>query len=123
MRFLTHAAFAAALALLAGLWIVSLATYDGAARAQIHPDASVGHEIASKLCSTCHIVGDKAANASMPADVPTFEEIANRPDQTTETIAGRIVIPHPPMPQIQLTREEIGDVATYIMSLRKTGAP
>jgi hypothetical protein len=43
--------------------------------------------------------------------------------QTAEAIAGRIVIPHPPMPQIQLTRLEIGDVAAYILSLRKADAP
>jgi cytochrome c len=93
--------------------------FGGAAQAQIHPDAKTGHEIASKLCTSCHIVGEKAASAAMPADVPTFEEIANKPNQSTEAIAGRIVVPHPPMPTINLTREEIGDVAAYIMSLRK----
>jgi mono/diheme cytochrome c family protein len=105
------------------LGIVSLSAVNGGVRAQIHPDAVTGQEIASKLCSGCHIVGREAANASVPADVPTFVEIANKPDQTAEAIAGRIVIPHPPMPQIELTREEIGDVATYIMSLRKEAAP
>jgi cytochrome c len=91
----------------------------GEVQAQIHPDAKTGHEIASKLCTGCHIVGEKAANTAMPADVPSFEEIANMPNQTAEAIAGRIVVPHPPMPTITLTREEIGDVAAYIMSLRK----
>jgi cytochrome c len=107
------------LALLAGVLIAGASLFAGAVQAQIHPDAKTGHKIASKLCTGCHIVGDKAANASMPADVPTFEEIANQPGQATEKIAGRIVIPHPPMPTINLTREEIGDVAAYIMSLRK----
>ena len=90
----------------------------GVVQAQIHPDIKTGHEIASKLCSGCHIVGEEAAKASVPADVPTFMEIADKPGQTAETIAGRIVVPHPPMPTIDLTREEIGDVAVYIMSLR-----
>ena len=121
MQFKAHAAHAGALALLAGLWIVSLSAA-GSVRAQIHPDARTGQEVASKLCSGCHIVGAEAASAAMPADVPTFMEIANTPGQTAEAIAGRIVIPHPPMPQIELTREEIGDVATYIMSLRKDEA-
>jgi mono/diheme cytochrome c family protein len=111
------------LAALAGALIACVSLLPGAARAQIHPDAKTGHEVAAKLCSGCHIVGGKAANATMPADVPTFVEIANQPGQTAEAIAGRIVIPHPPMPQIQLTRLEIGDVAAYIMSLRNENAP
>lgn len=91
----------------------------GVVHAQIHPDVKTGHEIASKLCSGCHLVDEKTAKASVPADVPSFMEIANKPDQTSEKIAGRIVVPHPPMPTINLTREEIGDVAVYILSLRQ----
>lgn len=106
------------LALLAGAIIFGTGAI-GVVQAQIHPDAKTGHEIASKLCTGCHIVDDKSAKDSVPADVPSFMEIANKPDQTAEKIAGRIVVPHPPMPTIDLTREEIGDVAVYILSLRK----
>lgn len=81
--------------------------------------AKAGQELAEKLCTSCHIVGKEPANASMPSDVPSFTEIANRPDQTAVRIAGRIVIPHPAMPQIQLSRQEIADLAAYILSLRK----
>jgi cytochrome c len=114
-----NAAERSRLALLTCALIAGASLFATVVQAQIHPDAKTGHQIASKLCTGCHIVGEKAANATMPADVPTFDEIANKPGQTAEKIAGRIVIPHPPMPQIQLTREEIGDVAAYIMSLRK----
>lgn len=113
------AARRAGLALLAGAIIAGMGVF-GVVQAQIHPDAKTGHEIASKLCVGCHIVDEETAKASTPADVPSFAEIANMPDQTAEAIAGRIVIPHPPMPTINLTREEIGDVAVYIMSLRKS---
>jgi mono/diheme cytochrome c family protein len=54
----------------------------------------------------------------VPADVPSFQRIAERPGQTAAAIAGAIVVPHPPMPQISLTREEIGDLAAYILSLK-----
>jgi cytochrome c len=110
-------------ALLAALTIAGASFFGGAVHAQVHPDAKTGHEIAGKLCVSCHIIGSEAASATMPADVPTFEVIANQPGQTAEKIAGRIVIPHPPMPTIDLTRQEIGDVAAYIMSLRKADAP
>jgi cytochrome c len=88
------------------------------ASAQIHPDAKTGKQIAEKLCVGCHIVGPTAAGAAVPADVPSFATIANKPGQSAQAIAGAIVVPHPPMPQIELTREEIGDVAAYILTLK-----
>ena len=103
--------------------MAGLALSGSAVRAQIHPDAKSGKELASKLCVGCHIVGPEASTASVPADVPSFERIANQPGQTTRAIAGAIVVPHPPMPQIELTREEIGDVAAYILTLRSVSAP
>lgn len=92
----------------------------GASFAQVvHPDAKTGKAIAEKLCVGCHIVGPEAAGKTVPADVPSFTTIANKPGQTAQVIAGAIVVPHPPMPQIQLTREEIGDIAAYILTLRQ----
>ena len=89
------------------------------AYAQIHPDAKTGKQIAEKLCVGCHIVGPTAAGATVPADVPSFARIAIQPHQSAEGIAGAIVIPHPPMPTIHLTREEIGDIAAYILTLKE----
>jgi mono/diheme cytochrome c family protein len=103
-------------------WILGLAAlpmYATAAHAQIHPDAKSGKELADKLCVSCHIVGREASGAAVTADVPSFTTIANKPGQTAQAIAGAIVIAHPPMPQIQLTREEIGDLAAYIRTLRR----
>lgn len=87
-------------------------------QAQVHPDAKTGRRIAEKLCVGCHIVGAEAAGATVPADVPSFARIASQPGRTAQSIAGAIVVPHPPMPTIQLTREEIGDVAAYILTLK-----
>ncbi|MEI9899850.1 MAG: cytochrome c [Hyphomicrobium sp.] len=102
-----------------GTIIVALAVSCSSLMAQIHPDAKTGRQIAEKLCVGCHIVGQEAAAASVPADVPSFARIASEPGQTAQSIAGAIVVPHPPMPTIQLTREEIGDVAAYILTLKK----
>jgi mono/diheme cytochrome c family protein len=90
-----------------------------AASAQVHPDAKTGKKIAEKLCVRCHNVGADAAGSSVAADVPSFARIASKPGQTAQGIAGAIVVPHPPMPQIQLTREEIGDIAAYILTLKQ----
>jgi len=107
---------AAALGMTAGLLAVFLTST--LAQAQIHPDAKTGKAIAEKLCVGCHIVSTPEPGATVPADVPSFQRIADKPGQTAAAIAGAIVVPHPPMPQINLTREEIGDIAAYILTLR-----
>lgn len=98
--------------------LIAVALLGGPLHAQVHPHAKTGKQIAEKLCVGCHIVGAEAAGSSVPADVPSFVSIASKPGQTAQSIAGAIVVPHPPMPQIQLTREEIGDVAAYILTLK-----
>ena len=55
----------------------------------------------------------------MPADVPSFESIANRPDQSTQRLTNWLIEPHAPMPNVHLTRLEIRDLSGYILSLRK----
>jgi mono/diheme cytochrome c family protein len=80
------------------------------------PNPANGQTLARKLCVTCHVIepGDGAGQA----DVPSFAAIANRPHQSTEALMNFLVAPHPPMPDLHLTRQEIRDIAGYILSLR-----
>ncbi len=45
---------------------------------------------------------------------PPFSELANRPGLTAASIALFLLRPHPPMPDMSLTRNEAGDLAAYI---------
>jgi mono/diheme cytochrome c family protein len=36
---------------------------------------------------------------------------------TAEHLVGRIIVPHPPMPIMQLTTAEIRDIIAHVMSL------
>lgn len=76
-----------------------------------------GHELALRLCAQCHAV-DRGGTGPAIADVPSFAAIAARPNATTEHLAGRIMIPHPEMPGVSLTRQELRDIISYIMDLR-----
>src|SRR5215475_12896346 len=80
-------------------------------------DAKRGQELAARLCSGCHIVSPGSASTANP-DIPTFSAIAGRADTTPERLAGRIIVPHPPMPNTQLTMAEIRDIIQYILSLK-----
>ncbi len=81
------------------------------------PDLVNGTALARKLCTSCHLIGE-AANAPVPSDVPTFTSIANRPNQTADHLSTWLTRPHPPMPNLNLTRMEIRDLTGYILSLR-----
>lgn len=85
------------------------------------PDPEQGRSVAVRLCAGCHLIEQSSAG-TLPADVPSFAAIANKDGQTMEAVAGRIVIPHPPMPAIALSREEIRNVVAYIMTLRTAAA-
>jgi hypothetical protein len=37
---------------------------------------------------------------------------------SAEQLAGRIIVPHPEMPGVQLTTREIRDIVSYILSLK-----
>lgn len=86
--------------------------------AQLPPNVKAGRQVAEKLCVGCHIVTPDPPNSTVSADIPAFQTIANRAGQTVDTVVGAILIPHPPMPNTNLSREEVTNVAAYIMSLK-----
>ena len=76
-----------------------------------------GQELAVRLCSSCHAT-DPEGQAATRGDVPSFLAIARSPNVTAERLAGSIIIPHPAMPSVPLTRAEIRDLIAYILSLK-----
>ncbi len=77
-------------------------------------DAKNGAVIAKRWCASCHVVSKDQSTAV--ADAPTFADIARRrPDK--KQIANFLVDPHPPMPDMHLSRKEIDDITTYIRTL------
>jgi mono/diheme cytochrome c family protein len=80
-------------------------------------DAERGRQLAERWCASCHLVGPGQREAS--ADVPTFSAIAGREDLPESLLAAFLTTPHPPMPNMALSRQEIADVLAYIRSLRQ----
>lgn len=77
-------------------------------------DAKHGGVIAKRWCAACHVVASDQTAAS--ADAPSFADIAQRhPDK--KKIAHFLMDPHPPMPNMHLSRREIDDIVTYIRGL------
>jgi len=110
----------AAVVMLLGLLV---STADGAQAQSLKPpermpNVANGRELSVRLCTNCHIVAPDSAGANGQL-APSFAAIARKPGQTPEQVAGAIIIPHPDMPAVSLTMQEIRDVVGYIMSLRK----
>jgi mono/diheme cytochrome c family protein len=87
------------------------------AQAQRRGSASEGMTVAQRYCASCHLIGGAQQSVAQPG-VPSFAAIAKHAGQTPERLAGIIIIPHPPMPNLSLTMREVQDVVAYIMSLK-----
>ena len=79
-------------------------------------DPERGGLLAERWCSSCHIVSQDQTTGS--ADAPPFPSIAARPSEETDALAAYLFNPHPPMPDLNLTREDIRDLLAYIKTLR-----
>lgn len=80
-------------------------------------NAAVGKMLATTWCSSCHLVSPDQTSATTEA--PPFESIAERSDNEIAALALFLADPHPPMPQMSLTRQEIQNLLAYIGSLKR----
>jgi mono/diheme cytochrome c family protein len=80
-------------------------------------DPDQGERIAQRWCAACHVVAENQKRAS--ADVPSFFDIAKR--KTNGDLTSFLTDPHPKMPDMNLSRQEIADITAYIRSLAPDG--
>ncbi len=96
------------------LFLLSLASAAAPTLPAVAGDAQQGAVIARRWCASCHVVAKDQTSAN--ADAPSFFDIAQRRTDKKQ-IANFLVDPHPPMPDMHLSRKEIDDITTYIRSL------
>jgi cytochrome c len=101
---LRYATIGFAAALLAG----------GAQAQQGDPDA--GATLVHEWCTDCHVVDDRGTGSDVGPPLPLLLENELR---TSDEIRGWLANPHPPMPDFDLTRQEIDDVVAYLERLRR----
>jgi hypothetical protein len=73
--------------------------------------AETGMQVAERRCSSCHATSPEQGEAS--ADVPSFMSIAERSQNDLEWLEAFLADPHPPMPDMSLTRQEIQDLIAH----------
>jgi len=72
-----------------------------------------GERLVSRWCTSCHAAGQVGADAA-----PALESVARDPARTDDYLFLWLSDPHPPMPQLQLSRREIGDIIAYLRTLQ-----
>ncbi len=94
----------------------SLAVVTGAPRPS-SADAANGERLARRWCASCHIVAADQRQGSTQAS--PFSAMAKIPGLNAEKIALFLLAPHPPMPDMNLSRSEAADLAVYIKAQAK----
>ena len=85
--------------------------------AQPYADAAGGGRLAAMWCASCHQVGPLPGDLASDA-VPSFRAVANRASTTALSIRVFLHTPHPAMPDLMLTEEQIDTTGSYILGLR-----
>ena len=87
------------------------------ALAQEHGDATAGQGLALSVCANCHLVRQGQSHPPMDS-VPSFSAIARDPAMTDARLSTFLTRPHAPMPNIELSRQQIADIVSYIGTRR-----
>ena len=79
-------------------------------------DSTNGATLAKRWCAACHVVAADQQSGSTQA--PPFSAIADKAGFDIEKLAHFLLEPHPKMPNMNLSRNEVADLAAYIASQR-----
>ena len=77
-------------------------------------NAEAGRQLVTRSCSSCHAV-EAAKTATDGA--PPFTLIARTNRERPAWIRGWLMSPHPPMPNISLSRQQIDDIVAYLNTI------
>jgi len=77
-------------------------------------NAEAGRQLVMRSCSSCHAT-QSAKTATDGA--PPFSAVAKTNKERPAWIRGWLMEPHPPMPSISLSRQQIEDIIAYLGTL------
>jgi mono/diheme cytochrome c family protein len=95
---------------------LSLITFLGVSQASA-ANLEQGGILAKRWCAACHVVASDQQSAGGQAS--PFSAIGKMPDLDTGRLALFLLLPHPQMPDMSLSRDEAADIAAYIQSQGK----
>ncbi len=107
------------IAAIASLALLAAAPVTVPAGAQMPPgDVEAGQSLARQWCSSCHVISRGEPRRVIEA-VPSFPSIADNPAVTEMRLRVFLQTPHERMPNLMLSRAQIDDVISYILSMKR----
>jgi mono/diheme cytochrome c family protein len=97
--------------------LLSLTLFSALAAPASAADADNGERLARRWCAACHVVAADQRQATTQA--PPFSAIAGKPGFDASEVALFLLLPHPRMPDMNLSRAEAADLAAYIGAQKK----
>jgi mono/diheme cytochrome c family protein len=92
--------------------LLTLTLFTALANAAYAADADNGERLAKRWCAACHVVATDQSKGNTQA--PPFSEVAKKPGLDAAKVALFLLLPHPKMPDMGLSRSEAADLAAYI---------
>jgi mono/diheme cytochrome c family protein len=83
-------------------------------QAALAADAANGEKLAKRWCAACHVVATDQKSGN--TQVAPFSTMAKEPGFDAARLALYLLLPHPKMPDMNLTRNEAADLTAYIVS-------
>ena len=80
-------------------------------------DAYQGKDIAERWCAGCHVV-ERDQKSPAIDQAPPFASVGRTPGFDANKLAILLLKPHPNMPKLALSREEVANLAAYILTLK-----
>ena len=77
-------------------------------------NADAGRQLVMRSCTTCHAA---AGTPTATDGAPPLSFVARDNKQNPAWIRGWLMDPHPPMPGIMLSRQQIDDIVAYLNAL------
>ena len=77
-------------------------------------NAEAGRQLVTRSCSSCHAT---ETSSTATDNAPPFSAVAKTNKERPAWIRGWLMSPHPPMPNISLSRQQIDDIVAYLSSL------
>ena len=94
--------------------LVLLAAIAALSQAAAAADVANGERLAKRWCAACHVVATDQKSGN--TQVAPFSAIAKVPDFDAAKLALYLLLPHPKMPDMSLSRSEAADLSAYIVS-------
>ncbi len=85
----------------------------------------MGHDLAQRLCTSCHLIEPGTVNAPDHVGGPAFQSVADQPKVTERSLRRHLRTTHTnamiplAMPNPQLSEDELIKIIGYIISLRR----